>query len=178
MKSNNERKRWTYHFWRLVNSLEMLCNTEDPFTLFPLSILFSLSILPFDFSSSLLPSLTLQKKLASRPWQDGYFETLVCLLLSRPAFGIKSFSLPQLCLWDSLVCRAVNRVGLDSVAKLSLQFSQSGMALGFCFFCISFINLFLCEDQFILSSQGDPSFFIFVTALLAVVLTWLVPVLI
>ena len=124
----------------------MLCNTEDPFTLFPFSILLSLSILPFDFSSSWLLSLTLQRK---------RIQTLTRWLLwdtSLPSwsasFRNKPLSLPQLCLWDSWACRAVNRVSLDSVTKLPLPFSQSGMALGFCFFCICFINLLLCETSF------------------------------
>ena len=36
----------------------------------------------------------IKKNLAARPWQDGYFETLVCLL-SELASQIKSNSLPQ-----------------------------------------------------------------------------------
>ena len=31
----------------------------------------------------------------SRPQQDGYFETLVSLVLSQPAFQVKLYSLPQ-----------------------------------------------------------------------------------
>ena len=41
--------------WRHTIPLEMFCKTEDPFTLLPHCI--SLSILPFDFSSSALLSL-------------------------------------------------------------------------------------------------------------------------
>ena len=36
-----------------------------------------------------------EKNLASRLWQDGYFETLVSHFLHQPAIQIKSYSLPQ-----------------------------------------------------------------------------------
>ena len=39
--------------------------------------------------------LALWKNLTSRPWQGGYFETLVCHPLGQPAFRIKLYSLPQ-----------------------------------------------------------------------------------
>ena len=68
-------KRLTHPFQRQAIPLEMLSKTEDPFTLLPLSIL------PFDFHSSLLFSV-LWKSLASRPHWDGYFEALVgCVLV-------------------------------------------------------------------------------------------------
>ena len=41
------------------------------------------------------PHLWSIKELGIQTWQDGYFETLVCHLLSQLALWIKSYSLPQ-----------------------------------------------------------------------------------
>ena len=41
------------------------------------------------------PHLWSIKELGIQTWQDGYFETLVCRLLSQLALWIKSYSLPQ-----------------------------------------------------------------------------------
>ena len=91
----NRKKRLTQPFRRLDIPLEMFCKTEEPFTLLPHCP--SLSILPFDFSSSLLLSLWLYK----RTWYPdpdkmvSYSETLVCYLLGQPVFRIKPYSSPQ-----------------------------------------------------------------------------------
>ena len=86
-----------------------------PFTFFPHCL--SLFILLFDFSSSLLLFLVLEKNLASKPWQDGYLETLVCHSLGQPAFWIKSYSLPEHLISDSLTCQEVSMLSLDLVTE-------------------------------------------------------------
>ena len=56
-KSRTRLSDWvtTHPFQRLALPLEMFCKPGDPFTVLPHCL--SLSVLPFDFSSSLLLSL-------------------------------------------------------------------------------------------------------------------------
>ena len=68
----------------------------------------------FTLFPQLLP-LSSIKKLAFRPWQVGYFETLVCYLLGHLAFPIKSYSLSQHLVSDTLAFHAERRARLDSV---------------------------------------------------------------
>ena len=60
MNSYNKKKRLTHPFKGQPFPLEMFWETEDPFNLLPHCL--SLSILSFDFSSSLLLSLWLYKR--------------------------------------------------------------------------------------------------------------------
>ena len=59
------------------------------------------------------PALCSIKELASRPLQDGFFEILVCYLLSLTAFQVNSYSRPQHLASDLLACCETSRVNLD-----------------------------------------------------------------
>ena len=58
------------------------------------------------------------KNLASRT-QEGYFEILVCHLLSQPAYRIVTHSFPQHLISDSLACCSLGGARLDSVTNLT-----------------------------------------------------------
>ena len=86
--------------------LGLVCKINGLFTLLP-----HLSLL----------TLVLYKSLASRPRQDGYFETLVCHLL-RASFPNKVVFPPSTCcLLDLLACHVVSRASLDSGNMYSFQ---------------------------------------------------------
>ena len=111
-----KKKRLTHPFQRLVIPLEMFCKTEDPFTLFPHCV--SLSILSFDFSSSLLLSL----------WSIKDPNKMVILrfnLLSLLAPWLKSLALTPHFL-DSLACHAASRASWNSVTIPSRHFFGLG----------------------------------------------------
>ena len=91
----------------------MFCNTEDTFILFPHCL--SLSILPFDFSSSLLLSFWLYKR-TWHPVPDRMVPWNISLPSSwSPGFQNKIIfltSTPHLL--DSLACHVVSRMNLGS----------------------------------------------------------------
>ena len=86
-------RREQYPFQRLPVPLKMFCKTEDLFTWLP--HYYSLSILPFDFSSSLLLSLwSIKEPGIQTPIRWLFWGTSLPSSLSAP-FWIKLFSLLQ-----------------------------------------------------------------------------------
>ena len=107
-----EYKRLTHPLQRLATVLEMFCKTEGAFTLLPNCL--SLSILPFDFSSSLLLSLWSIKEPGINTLTRGLFWGTSLPSSQSPGSQIKSLaSTPRLS--DSLACHEASRVSLDSV---------------------------------------------------------------
>ena len=71
----------------------------------------------FYFTSSPPCLSVLYKNLASRPWWDGYLETLVCHLLSLPAFWVVEFLALTPLLWViGLLCSEQSKLGLSKNA--------------------------------------------------------------
>ena len=94
------KKRLARPFPEAGHSQKCFVRLKTFFNLLPHCL--SLSSLSFDFSYSLL-SLWFYKRI----WQPDpkkMVETIAFHFLSQPAFCIKSYSLPQLCPLDFLVC--------------------------------------------------------------------------
>ena len=64
------------------------------------------------------PSLCYKRNWHPNPVKMVFQRQPVCHLLRLPAFRIKSYSLPQHLVSDSLACRAASRAGLDLVTVI------------------------------------------------------------
>ena len=108
-----EKKRLTHPFSKVGPSQKCFARLKTLFTSsLPLPLYSLLTLVPHSFS------LLFYKRIwhPGRPWQDSYFETFICHLLSQLAFQIKLNSLPQhLSLMDSLTCCAASsELGLSN----------------------------------------------------------------